>query len=43
MSAEFSDDMKMGRAARALGDTAGIENCADRLKKCSSKSTMDCH
>lgn len=42
MSAEFLDDMKMGRAAKTLGDKARIQNYADRLKKCSSKSRMDC-
>lgn len=43
MSVEFLDDTKMERAAKTLGDKVRIQNYADRLKKCSSKSRMDCH
>lgn len=42
MSVEFLDDMKMGRTAKTLGDKARIQNYADRLKKCSTKSGIDC-
>lgn len=43
MSIEFLDNMKMGRAAKILGDKASIQNYADRLKKCSCKSKVDCY
>lgn len=40
MSVEFLDDMKMGRAVKTVGDKVGIQNYADRMKKCSSKSRI---
>lgn len=41
MSVEFLADMKMGRAAKALGDKGSIQNYAASLKECSNKSRMD--
>lgn len=32
--------MKMGRAAKTLGDKGSIQNDADSLKECSGKSRM---
>lgn len=43
MSVEFSADVKMRRAAKTLGDKGRIQNYADRLKECSSKSRMNWH
>lgn len=40
MSVEFLEDIKMGRAAKTVGDKIEIQNCADRMKKCSSKNRI---